>query len=211
MDEYISPQKKTRSKKPYDAVGAARQKRNRRKADGLCLCCDAPLLPGFIRCAECQEKYRQYRRTYYRKYESERHRMRVQQGICYRCTRPKVEGKTYCEKHRQMDKNERRRLFEEVLFHYGDKCECCGETRREFLTLDHINGDGAIHRRQTKGGTMRDIKQRNFPPGFRVLCMNCNWTRGVQKYCPHDKERELAVSFEVAANDCVAACLGLRK
>jgi hypothetical protein len=72
--------------------------------------------------------------------------------------------------------------------HYGGpQCACCGEGEYEFLTIDHINGDGAAHRRQM--GSRRDIyrwlKQNNYPPGFRVLCMNCNFALGYHGYCPH--------------------------
>lgn len=31
----------------------------------------------------------------------------------------------------------------QALDHYGGKCECCGETRYEFLQLDHIDGNGS--------------------------------------------------------------------
>lgn len=41
-----------------------------------------------------------------------------------------------------------RRLKLEVLAGYGGKCICCGETHPAFLTVDHINNDGAEHRTQ---------------------------------------------------------------
>ena len=46
------------------------------------------------------------------------------------------------------DKNKKNRL--QVLSHYSPslKCQCCGENHYEFLTIDHINGDGAKHRRE---------------------------------------------------------------
>jgi hypothetical protein len=75
----------------------------------------------------------------------------------------------------------------------GARCACCGETTIEFLTIDHVNGDGAKHRRRLKesggyGGLSlyRSIKRAGFPPDFQVLCYNCNVGRhrngGV---CPH--------------------------
>src|SRR5258706_14541763 len=40
-----------------------------------------------------------------------------------------------------------RQSRERGLDAYGGKCECCGETRREFLTIDHIHGGGQRHRK----------------------------------------------------------------
>ena len=61
-----------------------------------------------------------------------------------------------------------------------------------FLTLDHVHNDGAAHRRALGkrgigGAAMyRILKNQGFPPGFQILCFNCNWGKhhngGV---CPH--------------------------
>lgn len=83
-----------------------------------------------------------------------------------------------------------RRLKLAVFTAYGGPiCCCCGETHLEFLTLDHIAGDGAVHRRKTRDnsgrGVYHDLKKHNYPPGFRVLCFNCNCSLGYFGYCPH--------------------------
>lgn len=31
------------------------------------------------------------------------------------------------------------------------------------------------------------LEHNHFPPGFRVLCHNCNQARGFYGYCPHEK------------------------
>jgi hypothetical protein len=85
----------------------------------------------------------------------------------------------------------------QVLFHYGGnlpKCACCSESHVEFLTLDHIKGDGAEHRRQITGDPRKCsghhiyawIIKNNFPEGFQVLCCNCNMAKGRSKvrFCP---------------------------
>jgi hypothetical protein len=78
----------------------------------------------------------------------------------------------------------------------GCKCTCprCGETDLEFLSLDHINLDGGAHRREVSPGRkdwgghhlFRLLRRQGWPPGYQVLCMNCNFGRtrngGV---CPH--------------------------
>ena len=82
----------------------------------------------------------------------------------------------------------------EVFNHYcgGDiKCACCGEKQIEFLTIDHINGDGAKERKEsnTKGGKIfyAQLKKKGYPAGYQVLCFNCNCAKGFSGQCPHKK------------------------
>lgn len=78
----------------------------------------------------------------------------------------------------------------EILNYYSQnklECQCCSTKELEFLTIDHINGGGAQHRRTMKAGSLYHwLKRNNFPEGFRVLCMNCNWSYGKWGYCPHE-------------------------
>jgi hypothetical protein len=71
----------------------------------------------------------------------------------------------------------------EVLTHYGPKGSlgCCGEACTvvdvDMLSLDHINNDGAAHRRvvgknKTGEKMYRLVKSEGFPSGFQTLCMN---------------------------------------
>lgn len=77
---------------------------------------------------------------------------------------------------------------------YGGKCVCCGENKYEFLTLDHINGNGNAHRRSLKlaSGSQfyKWLEKQGFPKdNYRLLCWNCNCSMGTRGYCPHEKER----------------------
>lgn len=78
-------------------------------------------------------------------------------------------------------------------------CQCCGETTQEFLVFDHIQGGGNKHR-QTIG--KRDLvywlHKNNFPPGFRVLCYNCNCSLGFRGYCPHQSSTTTASSEQIS-------------
>ena len=69
------------------------------------------------------------------------------------------------------------------------KCACCGENIIEFLTIDHVNNDGAEHRKKFKiwsGWKTYDwLIKNNFPEGFQVLCMNCNFAKAHFGHCPH--------------------------
>lgn len=79
----------------------------------------------------------------------------------------------------------------EVLRVYGGShpsCACCGETRYEFLVIDHMNGRGQ-EQRDLLGRRGNELylwlKQQGYPDGYRVLCSNCNSALGWHGYCPH--------------------------
>lgn len=79
-----------------------------------------------------------------------------------------------------------RKAREIVFDHYGWKCECCGETIPQFLTIDHIDGGGCQHRKQVGNQFYPWLKRAGFPEGYRTLCLNCN--AGRQRnggICPH--------------------------
>jgi len=74
----------------------------------------------------------------------------------------------------------------EVFSHYSKgipHCACCGNTYMNHLSIDHINQDGAAHRRSLTGRNVgggptmwKWLKDNNYPEEFRVLCINCNRT-----------------------------------
>ncbi len=69
----------------------------------------------------------------------------------------------------------------------GYRCNCCGETIEAFLSLDHVNNDGAEHRRTVdRRGLYKWMKKHGYPEGFQVLCMNCNFGKARNGgICPH--------------------------
>jgi hypothetical protein len=87
-------------------------------------------------------------------------------------------------------KNRRMRLRFLAIEKYGGKCECCGETRIEFLAFDHVNGDGnkmrkyKVHPRSSDAFYMWLLKEDRTDV-VRILCHNCNLSTGFYGYCPH--------------------------
>jgi ferric-dicitrate binding protein FerR (iron transport regulator) len=81
------------------------------------------------------------------------------------------------------------RRRKEVLQQYGGICACCGETRWQFLAIDHIEGHGNAHRKMVGEGYQfyQWLRNNNFPKGFRVLCHNCNTAIGHWGKCPHQE------------------------
>lgn len=76
-----------------------------------------------------------------------------------------------------------------VLEGYGGCCACCGESDPRFLTIDHVDGNGAEHRRDLGTGSNRvwlQIIREGFPEGYQCLCYNCNCGRAINGgVCPH--------------------------
>ena len=95
-------------------------------------------------------------------------------------------------KERRRSRDWWRQLRLEVLAALGGVCACCGESHVEFLTVDHVNGDGAEERK--KIGTSTNffvyVKRSGYPRDrYQVLCYNCNCSKGHYGYCPHEKAK----------------------
>ena len=105
----------------------------------------------------------------------------------HRC-RQKAEYGTNPKRFLEAGKRWRIKIRSEVLKAYGQTCACCGEHTAEFLSMDHMSGGGRQHRKQLPGGDIYLwLKRQGFPKDqFRLLCHNCNFSRGVYGYCPHD-------------------------
>ena len=89
------------------------------------------------------------------------------------------------------------------LVHYGGnppRCACCGETMIEFLSIDHINGGGTQHFKRIHAfgqGFYCWLIKKEFPEGYRVLCMNCNFSLGHYGYCPHNPKEKILESMGI--------------
>ncbi len=85
----------------------------------------------------------------------------------------------------------------EAMDTYGGRyCACtnCPEHTHQhlkFLTIDHTSNNGNEHRRQfgrnfSSLRLLRWLKQSNWPPGYQILCFNCNIARSFNDgICPH--------------------------
>lgn len=91
-----------------------------------------------------------------------------------------------------------RRIKDAVFAAYGGyKCNCCKETEESFLSIDHINNDGAKWRREQLGSRLKTghhtyswLVRHNFPGGYQVLCMNCQIGKAKNGgVCPHQARR----------------------
>ena len=173
--------------------------RKRRIESGVCGHCGKRPLCSNTECEVCREKRLEYQKRAYKTGSTSKsaeavrrtRKKRLSEGRCGRCGKEKVvPGLTTCQKCSDSAKQQMTRAKDEVFAAYGGyKCSCCEEDIPEFLTLDHVNGDGAEHRRKIRQdgrGFYNWIIRNKFPPIFQVLCYNCNCGRqrngGV---CPH--------------------------
>lgn len=165
-----------------------REAREKNKAKGGCAQCGGVSVEGKKLCRRCIDRILA---SYHK------HR---EKGVCVRCgSRRAKEGSIYCARcydaARAAGKVGYKRLRELVFNAYGGfKCACCGEDEPEFLQMDHIDGGGTKHRNSlsSSSGFYRWLKKNGFPPGFQVLCANCNHAKGRLGICPHQRARNNA-------------------
>lgn len=121
-------------------------------------------------------------------------RKKVDAGLCIKCGKqPALPNNQRCKRctavDRERQQQRRQKLRTEVLRHYGAYCACCGETQDKFLTIDHVNNDGAAHRRMIRKANICSwLRRKDYPSGFQVLCYNCNCARGFYGKCPHEEK-----------------------
>lgn len=130
------------------------------------------------------------RKTYLREYQRKWKAENRQHVLAME--RARYQAKSPEKRAEEVAKNRayRKRVRLEALEHYGGECACCKESHTEFLCFDHINNDGAAHRKQMPDRSIAPwLRRNNYPEGFRVLCHNCNMARGIYGYCPHKQER----------------------
>lgn len=109
----------------------------------------------------------------------------------------KKDRKACPEKYSKRFKKYLDHLWESALEFFGP-CACCGESTREFLSIDHINGHGNDYRRspRAKSGNslLKEFNRLGWPEElkkeYRILCMNCNFSIGHFGFCPHHPERK---------------------
>lgn len=72
-------------------------------------------------------------------------------------------------------KNKQRMI---VLAHYGVNgepvCRICGFDDIRALVIDHIDNNGAAHRKEVGKKMYHWLIKSGFPEGFQTLCSNCN-------------------------------------
>lgn len=187
MDESTPSFKVARGPLPGRKTPAEiREYRRQLKERGLCTSCACrpPRRPGMATCAFCLDKLKakSANRT---------------PGMCTQCDKlPAGENTNQCPRCLERARKHSYKIKDEVFAAYGGyECKCCGEKTVEFLQIDHIENNGAEHRKTLKRGSMYPwLKKNKFPPGYQVLCCNCNWAKSRYGACPHQRAANSSVT-----------------
>lgn len=162
------------------------------RAQGLCQNgCGKRSVKGRVYCQECRAKKTEMAAL-------RRERLKLD-GRCACGHKSKATTRS-CERCIEYGKSAQLRIKLAVVNHYGDCCACCGESNIRFLSVDHINNDGAEHRRKISNGGRAPhfytwIINNGFPDFLQLLCFNCNFGKGKNGgVCPHEEARVRAIS-----------------
>lgn len=166
----------------------ARRKYLEFKEAGLCVRCGAERWEGKTRCEVCHKQHLAYQEKAKTK--------AISNGKCRYClVSPVEQDKSMCgsclEKHGAKSKQTYQKHRSACLEAYDGRCRCCGNGNPKYLQLDHIDDDGAEHRRlifNGRGGSMWTWAYRNgFPDTLQLLCANCHQGKTVYGGCDeHD-------------------------
>lgn len=153
-------------------------KRYRERAvEGLCTRCGAKAVPHRKQCEPCLQHSRLKWADY---------RQRIPKQVLLR---QRLASKKWKKAHPEFKRMNARKNYKklrlEIFAHYGLQCACCKDRHHEFLTIDHIHGQGNKHLREIRISLYRWLKNNHFPKGFQTLCWNCNEARRIYGICPH--------------------------
>jgi hypothetical protein len=91
------------------------------------------------------------------------------------------------QKYKRSTKKWKLALKIRVLQHYSNgllTCAYCGYSDLRALSIDHVASNGAEHRKQLKNNKRGEgkclyvwLEKNHFPPGYQVLCMNCQFIK----------------------------------
>lgn len=111
------------------------------------------------------------------------------------------------EKHSKKEKLRARRYRMLCIENYGGSCVCCGNSNYKYLQLDHINNDGAEHRKKLsngkRGGNMyRWAVSNDYPKNLQLLCANCHHAKTYFGGCSkEDHEKDSTnVTLQISEN-----------
>lgn len=147
--------------------------------------------PGQRYCLNCKPiAYREYAREQNKAYYHRNPKKAMESIKRTRAKRP-----DHYREHRKNQAKRRERIRFTILDHYSNhtfRCVCCGEHEVDFLTIDHIAGNGSKHRREifgnprlAGGNFYQWLWHQKLPSGFQVLCSNCNFSKGKHGVCIH--------------------------
>lgn len=156
----------------------------------VCRECGVELLERKRKSNICDPCRKEYHRSYYR---ANKDRMNAAGKVWLQA---KLKDPEWKAKERERGRKYWQEAKRQAMQAYGNKCACCGESDLRFLSIDHVNNDGAAHRRELLGPDRKKrgagsaiynwLRKNDYPEGFQVLCFNCNMGKQINGgICPH--------------------------
>lgn len=144
-----------------------------------CMNCGLPT-DGQTRCKACMAMTARANKARRGRYRAE--------GRCTICGTPSPTPN--CDRCRTRERNSKQAVRNECIEAYGGRCGCCGEEHAEFLLLSRVVVPGAVEQQSVGDHEVPKrmyarLKKEGYPPGFQVLCANCNLAVGLYGQCPH--------------------------
>jgi hypothetical protein len=143
-------------------------------------------------CPTCRKSTFEGREAYSAEWRDQNREHRATYMLEYR--------RRHAAKLRARRKEDHAALRQRIVRAYGGKCACCEVMEPGFLTIDHINSDGHLERKQSGSDTpsfYRRIETAGYPKDrYRLLCFNCNLGRARSGgVCPHEYGPRLLASL----------------
>jgi len=108
----------------------------------------------------------------------------------------------YYKKNKDKKAEYGKKIKKKVMNFYSSgemRCRDCKEDILELLTIEHINGGGVKQRKEMRSHNIyKWLIKENFPPGYAVLCIRCNWLKGKVS-----KERYEEILQEIKQRDAI--------
>lgn len=79
----------------------------------------------------------------------------------------------------------RKKVKQLAIDHYSDgsfSCAYCGFSDVRALSIDHLDGGGSKERRIHRGNFYGYLVAHDYPDGFQVLCMNCQFIKKLENH-----------------------------
>ena len=134
-----------------------------------------PLHPDLSNPDKVKEYHREYRKKNRKKIKAYQQKYR---------TTNKEKSKEYYIANKastlSKDRNNRRQYRKDLIQALGGKCVRCGFSDERALQVDHVQNNGAQHRREKASSTgtyYRDILKNIDSGKYQLLCANCNWIK----------------------------------
>jgi len=84
-------------------------------------------------------------------------------------------------KYAEQSRKAKRKIRDQLFDIYGDTCKECGFDDKRALTLDHIQNNGNVERKELgERGVYQRARDNYLPNEYQILCMNCQFIKKVE-------------------------------